>query len=485
MVFTNHDSSTTDISDWTTERVTALAPDPASAKNGKGLASLNKWNNLGKHQQIIWGECKGSGKDPYRTQVDLSEPAFRCSCPSRKFPCKHGLGLLFLMVGQPTALTGETPPDWVIDWIASRAKREEKQKQKINEPEKPINLEAQAKRAKARLNKVEAGLQELQVWLRDLIRQGLTSVRTESYQFWEQPAARMVDAQAPNLARQLRDIPSIIASGTGWESRLLARLGKLHLLLEGFRRMESLPLSIQADIRSQIGWTQSQSELISDLVTDLEDDSSLSQKLQQDHWLVVGQQVEVEERLRVSRTWLWGKQSHRYALFLQFAHGNQPFETNFLLGNYLEAELAFFESAYPLRAIIKARQNSQLLTPTNRIGGASRRQSLTLDYYPPTEDVGGYETIDLAIASYSSALVQNPWLERFPMTLQQVIPLHQEGKWFVRDRAAKLLSISSRFERSWALLALSGGHPVTIFGEWNGDNFYPLSIWIGDKFYVA
>jgi uncharacterized Zn finger protein len=25
--------------------------------------------------------------------VDLSGPAFRCTCPSRKFPCKHGLAL--------------------------------------------------------------------------------------------------------------------------------------------------------------------------------------------------------------------------------------------------------------------------------------------------------------------------------------------------------------------------------------------------------
>ena len=81
--------------------------------------------------------------------------------------------------------------------------------------------------------------------------------------------------------------------------------------------------------------------------------------------------------------------------------------------------------------------------------------------------------------------MKNPWLERFPLTLQQVIPLHQEGKWFIRDRDANLLPISSRFERGWTLLALSGGHPVTIFGEWNGNDFYPLSIWAGEKFYVA
>jgi hypothetical protein len=135
---------------WTTEQILALAPDPASAKSGKSLATLNKWGVLGQDRQAIWGECQGSGKDPYRTQVDLSEPAFRCSCPSRKFPCKHGLGLLLLMVAQPTAVSNATPPDWVSDWIASRAKHEEKQrekqKEKLTQPESVGDRVAQAKR---------------------------------------------------------------------------------------------------------------------------------------------------------------------------------------------------------------------------------------------------------------------------------------------------------------------------------------------------
>ena len=44
----------------------------------------------------VWGECQGSAAAPYRTAVDLSGPAYRCSCPSRKFPCKHALALLLL-----------------------------------------------------------------------------------------------------------------------------------------------------------------------------------------------------------------------------------------------------------------------------------------------------------------------------------------------------------------------------------------------------
>jgi hypothetical protein len=58
---------------WTTDRVLALAPDPASAKSGKSLATLNKWGVLGQDRQAIWGECQGSGKDPYlQTRAGLT-----------------------------------------------------------------------------------------------------------------------------------------------------------------------------------------------------------------------------------------------------------------------------------------------------------------------------------------------------------------------------------------------------------------------------
>jgi hypothetical protein len=29
----------------------------------------------------------------------------------------------------------------------------------------------------------------------------------------------------------------------------------------------------------------------------------------------------------------------------------------------------------------------------------------------------------------------------------------------------------------WKLLALSGGYPITIFGEWNGRSLLPISAW--------
>lgn len=119
---------------WTTEQVAALAPDAASAKAGQGLASARKWVSLGHDERVLWGECQGSGAKPYQVIVDAADPAFRCTCPSRKFPCKHALGMLFLCAAQPTAVPDSTAPDWVASWIAGREARAEKKAAKATEP---------------------------------------------------------------------------------------------------------------------------------------------------------------------------------------------------------------------------------------------------------------------------------------------------------------------------------------------------------------
>jgi hypothetical protein len=437
---------------WTAEQVLALAPDAASAKNGRGLATLRKWSSLGLNQSLVWGECQGSGKDPYRTQIDLSEPAFRCSCPSRKFPCKHGLGLFLLLAEQPEAIAESPPPDWVAEWVAARSQRADKQAEKqAKQQEQATDPAAQAKRAAERQRKVSAGVQELRLWLEDRVRQGLVTLQQGSYQVWDTPAARMVDAQAPGLARHLREMAGIPLAGRGnWMEHLLERFGRLYLLLEGYERLDSLPTEVQADIRSQIGWTIAQEEV-------------LSGAGQHDLWLVLGQRLEEEDRLKTRRTWLLGLSSSSSALLLDFAHGNQPFEQALLPGTCLEAELVFYPSAYPLRALIKTRQEAALITKT-----------------PP-----GHTTIAAAIATYSKAFTASPWLERFPLLLQGVIPTQDGDRWLLRDTAGTVLPLSPRLEANqcWQLRALSGGYPLPLFGEWDGRHLLPLSVWLEDTFY--
>src|SRR5438874_12199129 len=65
------------VTSWTTQQVLALAPDASAAKAGQSLASPRPWSELGQDERAVWGLCQGSGKEPYQTQVDLSEPALK------------------------------------------------------------------------------------------------------------------------------------------------------------------------------------------------------------------------------------------------------------------------------------------------------------------------------------------------------------------------------------------------------------------------
>ncbi|HKX33491.1 MAG TPA: SWIM zinc finger family protein [Blastocatellia bacterium] len=436
---------------WTVEQIMALAPDAASAKAGQGLAAARKWSLLGRAEPAVWGHCQGSGKDPYRTQIDLNEPAFRCTCPSRKFPCKHGLGLLLLLANQPQLFTAGSPPPEVSEWIESRAERTERRAHKQaaadERPEAVADPAAQAKRAADREARVKAGLQELNTWLRDLVRAGLATAQTQPRQFWERPAARLVDAQAPGLARMVRELASIPSSGDGWQERLLERIGKIYLLIEGSQRIGELPAETQADLRSFIGWTQSQDEL-------LKTDGV------HDRWSVLGQRVEEEDRLRVQRTWLWGESSRRAAVLIHFAAGNQPLDASVTAGTVLDGELVFFPGAYPLRALIKDRADS----------------------LSPLEGMPGYADLVEATAAYAAALARNPWIEIFPMALKAVVPVRGGEQWLIRDAEGSLLRLSPRFAHHWSLLALSGGREIELFGEWDGDYLRPLSLMAEGRF---
>ncbi|MEW6492489.1 MAG: SWIM zinc finger family protein [Cyanobacteriota bacterium] len=448
---------------WTTEQILALAPDASSAKNGQGLATPRKWSNLGKNEQALWGECQGSGSKPYQAQIDLTEIGFKCSCPSRKFPCKHGLGLFLLFVNQPDAFTQNTLPDWVSTWINARQEKRAKKTQS----NQVVDVVAQAKRAAKREEKVTAGIQELDQWLRDLVRQGLATVQTQPYSYWDAVAARMVDAQAPGLARQLREMASIPHFGMGWQEQLLERLGKLHLLIQGFQRLETLPSGTQADIRTVIGWTQKE-EVASELVGSDRESVAVAtlgasaRRRIADRWIILGQRVEEQDNLRTQRTWLWGQDTQKAALVLNYAYGNQPLDTSLIPGTVIDAELGFFESAYPLRSLIKVLHAAPI----------------------PLQAMPGEDAIPTALSIYTQALACNPWIEQFPLTLQAVIPLRHHESWVLWDSAGYLLPITPRFAQGWQLLALSGGHPINVFGEWNGRDFFPLSALAEDQFVV-
>ena len=425
----------------TADQVLALAPDSSSAAAGRKLASPRDWRNLGRSDRALWGECQGSAL--YQVRVDLSDLSAKCSCPSRKFPCKHSLGLMLLSASGPMAASEE--PEWVRDWMERRASAATKKEKK--EPQEP-DPKAQEARAEKRHERVRRGLEGLEVWLADLARNGLAAVEAQPPSFWEAPAARMVDAQAPGLASRLRRMAGFPGSGSDWPARLLRELGQLALLVHAYNRLDELDPLLREDVRRLVGFSLSQEEVAAggETVTD--------------RWAVVGQRTDDDERVRVQRNWLLGENTGRHALVLQFAVGESaPFPALFVPGSRFEGDLAFWPGAWPQRALVKERRGTQE----------------TLRELPGTASIPDF------LETVADALARLPWVDRFLCAVRGVIPV-QGDTWRIADRDGAELPLARGDH--WLLLALSGGRPIDLAGEWDGDELIPLGMMAGGAYHL-
>ena len=432
------------------DQVNGLAPDEASAKAGRSLSSERKWVSFGRSGHALWGLCQGSGAQPYQVRIDLTDFTSKCSCPSRKFPCKHGLGLLYLFAEKGALFAEETPCDFLAEWLAGREKRAEQTAQRKAEkagdiPVDPETLAkrqaSQAKRLQSREEKVTVGIADLSMLLQDLLREGLAALSGKPFSYWDNQAARLVDAQAPGLARQISELGSASRSGANWQERFANRLAQVHLACQGWGRIAELPETLQSDLRAFIGFSMGQEEVLSGPgICDV--------------WSSLAQQVTSEEGLRLCRTWLWSV-TGKPAVIFQYAYANQPLEISLVTGRTLEAEMAFFPSATPSRGLIKKALGEH-----------------------PFRVPSGLVSIDAMLADYAVLLSMNPWVDRRPYLLGQVIPAFRNGVWQLQDSAESpgVLSLNIKGKQGWRLLAASGGHPVSLFGEWNGVQFAPLSV---------
>ena len=70
-----------------------------------------------------------------------------------------------------------------------------------------------------------SGMDDFARWLGDLARGGTASVRSQPYAWWDTTAARLVDAQLPGLADQVRSMASDVTTRSDWPDHLLAAMG--------------------------------------------------------------------------------------------------------------------------------------------------------------------------------------------------------------------------------------------------------------------
>jgi hypothetical protein len=430
----------------TMEAVLALAPDESSAKAAKGLTSPARWPLLGADERAAWGECQGSGSKPYQTQVDFNGPAFRCSCPSRKFPCKHGLALLLMRAQDGALFKAQEAPAWVAEWLASRGEKAQKKEQKLAEKAAaPTDPQATHKRENQRWERIEGAAQELQRWLSDQLARGLGALTPELLRGWQTMAARMVDAQAPGLGQRVREAADGVRQGEDWPERTLHRLGLLQLACEALARRAQLGPAVQADLRVVAGWPQDKAEVFAE-----------GERVP-DRWTVLGTlQEERDAKLVERRVWLHGERSGRQAWLLDHAFGGRGFEQAWVAGTSAEAAMVFFPGASGLRALAE-----------------SSSEAPVAPRWPHPALADEWQAVAERVAAC-------PWVALHPLTLCDAVPL-RSGSRTLAVASGRALPLALGDADTWSLLAASGGHPLQLFGEWDGRTLRPLTAWRADE----
>ncbi|MBB5784765.1 SWIM zinc finger family protein [Nonomuraea jabiensis] len=391
---------------WSRDQVLALAPDAASRSAAQKVAAPGKWSACGTTGTVVYGECEGSGARPYLACVDLTEPAYRCSCPSRKFPCKHALGLLLMWAADGVPVE-EGAPQWVTEWVEARAERAAKEAAKIEAARARKAAEVSSGGAdvgagggadgevgggagggadgevgvgadggadvgvgvgvgggvgggahsgapgvgrsggSSRTGAESVRHGRVAAGLSELERWLDDQVRQglagAAEHEWEGLAKRLIDAQAPGVAGVVSRLVRVRAEDD-WPGRLLEEYALIHLLAVAYRRRAELPRSLAETVLSRVGFPVAKEEVLAGPVV-------------RDHWDVLGRRDEEQDRLTSRRVWLRGRGSGRAALVLSFAPQGQPLDASLVTGTTIEADLTYYPGAAPLRALVAARHD--------------------------------------------------------------------------------------------------------------------------------
>ncbi len=419
---------------WSADQIRALAPDAASVRAGDRLATPTPWRQTGATAAVLWGYCSGSGTKPYQTIVDLAGPAYKCSCPSRKFPCKHALGLLLLW-SQGEVPDADTPSEHVIAWLAGRTKARAEQKPDAPAPAK--DPERAAKTAAARVDRVRGGIDELQLWLTDQVGLGMAGSEVDTYRKFDAVAARLVDAQAPGLAARIRRLPALISGYSGdvvdWPEHLLEEYGRIWSLCTAHQRIDELPDGLARTVRRHVGYPVAKADV-------------LATPGVSDKWLVLGRRETEEENLQSRRTWIWGAATRQFGMILDYAPTGGLLPNRPVVGHTLTAAMYFYPGTPELRCLYDD------ATPSDT---------------PTTNTVSTLPVGDIADARRRRAAIiaADPWAMTCPVVISGRLGRTADDTPAIIDTDGTALALPDIADRWALLLAATAGGDVRLFGE--------------------
>lgn len=451
---------------WQIEQVLALAPSPSAMAAAQPLAVPAKWVGTGCSGAAVWGRCTGSSGEPYECAVDHVAVAAACTCPSRRRPCKHVLALLLLWVrGQvPHAATPQAMQPRLSAAVpmqpaaapvqpAAAPSGEPVADGGIAAPNSASGGASTAptpppagpapSRPDDRVARMAAGLAELDRWLLDRVRTGLSHPSLGEYRTWDDLAARLVNAQLSGLANRVRRLAGSVGAGPGWHEHVLAEVGLLHLLAQAGRHLGDLPGPLGESVAAALGWQVRQADVLAGVPVS-------------DDWVVKGRSDVREDRIEVRRVWLRGRTTGEWAMVLSFAAYQQVLDTSLEVGTQVTADVFRYPGALGLRALVGVRHAAPVPALDVRCGSVAE-----------------------ACREVGRAVAREPWVERLPCSLRAA-PARHGGGWVLTDDTGSL-PLEASAPALATLLACSQGERVDMTAEWTPAGLVPLTIHLADR----
>jgi hypothetical protein len=431
---------------------------------------------------------------PYRVVVSPDDSGYRCTCPSRKFPCKHVLAVMWLHVEKPERFeTGAAEPQWVTEWSARRRPGTTGRPRPAPaaadrgagptpacsldaavaveaaatpaDPEAAAKAaartEAQRRRLRAeRESAVLAGLDDLDRWVLDQLSQGLAGFPKRCGAAVRTLSTRLVDAKAGGLASRLDNLAAELFRVPEAERTdlAIARLAAMTLIASAYRCQDRLPPPLREDARRAAGWSVRREDLLGDVTAPRAAAT----------WIVAANLSELQpDKLVRLETWLVNAgpaqgsdhghnqdraQDHdtpRVAVLMDFmpvVSGGGRSGFAFEPGEVLEGEVVFHPSAAPLRGLL-----------------ATRRPAAGAPW--PCSAPGLAPALD----DYARRLAALPWLDRWPLMMDDVA-LRPAGNGdrgvVVADRDGRAIPVAhGQTETLTPMLGLEG---VSLVCLWDG-----------------
>lgn len=297
----------------------------------------------------------------------------------------------------------------------------------------------------ARRRNMERGNADLRRWIGDLLEVGLWHLpeREESVR---KIAERLVDAQMGSIAKRLRMALDAIDGDADWAEEWLSLLGVLTHFTNLFEKLDELPPLLKADVWQFAGVYMKKKDV-------------LALPPVQDHWIVLGEHIQSEERLLARRTWLFGLRSRRWGMLLDYGMNKKDLPKVPPVGCKWKSSLCFYPSATGFRALMA---NSE-----------------SFDFWKGGEL--GFQDWNAFFKYEHSLTMKNPLMEIFPCLIRDVEPVQGETSIELIDQEGTSIPISEINILNAEWKALVAGGPLTIFGEVHQQRFKPWSVYTQNR----